>query len=317
MLYRDLGRLGLVSSLTLGGGGIGQVWGKTTRDEAVATVKEAVACGITLLDLAPSYGNGESEEVVGQAFGGNIPEGVRISTKCRVDNPDPSEVYNTIEASLSDSLNRLRLDRVDFLLLHNQIIPDQEIDRYPGTSLSLFRTAVVPAFETLIDKGSIKGWGITGIGVPPAVKEALQFTPGPSVVQIISNLLDSPGSLKRFDGDPMPRQLIEEANNSGVSVMGIRAVQAGALTDNFDRDISGEHPDMNDYNRAKRFRRVADSMGTSPAILAHRYALSMHGISTVVLGVKNREELVDCITAEEQGVLEADIIEMIDNSVAI
>ena len=43
----------------------------------------------------------------------------------------------------------------------------------------------------------------------------------------------------------------------------------------------------------------------------------MHGISTVVLGVKNREELVDCIIAEEQGVLEADIIEMIDNSVAI
>lgn len=308
--------MGLVSSLTLGGGGIGQVWGSTTRKEAVATVKEAIYSGITLLDLAPSYGNGESEEVIGEAFNGNIPDGVRISTKCRIDNPDPREVYNKIEGSLVDSLKRLKLEQVDFLLLHNQIIPDQETDINHGTPLTVFMESVIPVFEALVERGSIRSWGITGIGVPSALKTVIEHGQGPSVVQVISNLLDSPGSLKRFDGDPMPRYLIDTASNAGVSVMGIRAVQAGALTDNFDRDIPKDHPDMRDYNRASGFRDLAARMDISPAILAHRYALSMRGISTVVIGVKNREELADCIIAEQQGVLDTDIMEMIDNSIA-
>jgi aryl-alcohol dehydrogenase-like predicted oxidoreductase len=56
MEKRAFGKLGEISCLTLGGGGIGQVWGPTSRDEAVATVIEAVASGINFLDLAPAYG---------------------------------------------------------------------------------------------------------------------------------------------------------------------------------------------------------------------------------------------------------------------
>ena len=44
-----------VSALTLGGGGLGQVWGETSREEAVATVNLAIKKGITHLDVAPMY----------------------------------------------------------------------------------------------------------------------------------------------------------------------------------------------------------------------------------------------------------------------
>ena len=81
MEARTLGRLGPVSVLTLGGGGLGRVWGETSREEAVATVRAAVDAGITLLDVAPGYGRGEAERVVGEAFGGRLPDGVRIGTK--------------------------------------------------------------------------------------------------------------------------------------------------------------------------------------------------------------------------------------------
>jgi aryl-alcohol dehydrogenase-like predicted oxidoreductase len=64
MEKRAFGKLGEISCLTLGGGGIGQVWGSTSRDEAIATVIEAVEAGITFLDLAPAYGKGEAELVV-------------------------------------------------------------------------------------------------------------------------------------------------------------------------------------------------------------------------------------------------------------
>ena len=57
---------GEVSSLTLGGGGLGQVWGETTREEAVKTVNLALKEGINHFDVAPMYGKGEAERVVTQ-----------------------------------------------------------------------------------------------------------------------------------------------------------------------------------------------------------------------------------------------------------
>ena len=92
MQTRRLGNLWPVSRLTLGGGGLGQVWGRTDRDEAVATVHAAVDGGITLFDLAPLYGRGEAEAVIGAAFDGRPPSGVRFTTKCQLGTPaTPSE----------------------------------------------------------------------------------------------------------------------------------------------------------------------------------------------------------------------------------
>src|SRR5256885_13069178 len=92
MQQRIFGQLGDISALTLGGGGIGQVWGSTTRDEAMATVRAAWEAGITWFDVAPSYGRCEAEGVLGEAFGGRLPHGVRVSTQCAVRNPAATEI---------------------------------------------------------------------------------------------------------------------------------------------------------------------------------------------------------------------------------
>jgi len=63
MQQRILGKTGFsVSTVTLGGGGIGMVWGATTEEECLETVKQAVASGINIIDLAPMYGKGKAEE---------------------------------------------------------------------------------------------------------------------------------------------------------------------------------------------------------------------------------------------------------------
>ena len=98
--------------------------------------------------------------------------------------------------------------------------------------------------------------------------------------------------------------------------MGIRAVQAGALTSGFDRQLPDDHPDMADYRRAEPFRELSRELGESPAALAHRYALSMEGIATVVLGVKNRTELRECVEAEAKGRLAPEVMALIDGTVA-
>ncbi len=316
METRNFGRLGEISALTLGGGGIGQVWGATSRDESVATVREAVDRGITFLDVAPTYGNGEAEVVIGHAFSGSLPAGVRVSTKCRLGAPPADQVFSVLERSLEESLARMKLDRVDLFFLHNQLIPDGSGSRYEGTPQGLFTSHVVPAFQRLVDSGRVGAWGVTGIGVPDVILATLQADPVPAAVQAVANLLDSPGSMKRFDGPAKPREIIAAAQRRGIAVMGIRAVQAGALTGGFDRELAGDHPDSADFLRAGPFRKLARDLGEAPAALAHRYSLSMDGVSTVILGVKNRVELRECVDAEARGRLDTSLIARIDSAVS-
>ncbi|MCY4640349.1 MAG: aldo/keto reductase [Chloroflexi bacterium] len=311
---RAFGRLGAVSALTLGGGGIGQVWGPTSRDEAIATTREAVEAGITLLDVAPGYGRGEAERVVGQAFSGRPPDAVRIVTKVRLGAPPAAEVEGRIAGSLDESLQRMRLRRVDLLLLHNPIVPDDDAET-AGPPSRLFAETVRPALERLVDSGRVGAWGITGIGVPDPVIAVLGANPRPAAVQCIANLLDSAGALRRFAGEARPREIIAAAAAGGVPVMGIRAVQAGALTGGFDRELPEGHADRADFDRAASFRALARELGESPAALAHRYALSLAGVATVVLGVKNRVELRECLEAERRGALEGELVAAIDASV--
>jgi aryl-alcohol dehydrogenase-like predicted oxidoreductase len=139
--------------------------------------------------------------------------------------------------------------------------------------------------------------------------------PAPAAVQCIANLFDSPGGLKFFDGPAKPRQVMKAARANGVGIMGIRAVQAGALTSAIDRPLPPDHPEMRDYARAAGFRALAAELGMSPAYLAHRYALSLD-IDTVVLGVKNRTELAECVAAAEAGPLSPEPIARVDRSVA-
>ena len=164
-------------------------------------------------------------------------------------------------------------------------------------------------------EGQIGAWGLTGIGHPDTIIRVLGEAPRPAAVQCIANLLDSPGGLKFFDGPAKPRAVIAAARANGVGVMGIRAVQAGALTAAIDRPLPPDHPEVLDYVRAAGFRALCVERGENPAVLAHRYALSLD-IDTLVLGVKNRRELAECVAAAAAGPLAAELIGRIDATVA-
>ena len=322
MKKHSFGRLWPVTTLTLGGGGLGMLWGATTFDECVATVHDAVGDGINLLDLAPRYGDGKAEEVVGAAFGGKLPAGVRVTSKCNLGNAPPGDMEGMLRQSIEASLKRLRLSRLDLFFVHSNIVPDQAFiaRAQPDaatrmTPYAAFVDCVRPAFERFVGEGLIGAWGITGIGQPDTLIKVLGESPAPAAVQCIANLLDSPGGLKFFDGPARPRAVIAAARAAGIGVMGIRAVQAGALTAAIDRALPADHAEVRDYARAAPFRRICAELGANPAVVAHRYALALD-IDTLVLGVKNRHELAECVAAAEAGPLPADLIARIDKAVA-
>ena len=131
-------------------------------------------------------------------------------------------------------------------------------------------------------------------------------------MQCIANPLDSPGELKYFAGPSRAREIIATSKKAGAGVLGIRPVQGGALTDRLDRKLPPDHGVVTDFNRSAAFRALARELGTSAAALAHRYALSMDGVDTVVLGCKNRNEVLECVAAADAGPLEGAIMARID-----
>jgi aryl-alcohol dehydrogenase-like predicted oxidoreductase len=322
MQRRPFKPFGHVSALTLGGGGLGQVWGDTTREEAVATARLAIDSGITHFDMAPMYGKGEAERVIGEALKGIDKSSLQFTTKYRLGNVPAEQIYDKLNASLTRSLATMDIERVDLFFLHSQLIEDSyqlplynEMRDRLATPRSLFQEAVIPAFERLQEEGKIGGWGFA-LGQQSALEAVIASEKPPTAVQCVINPLNSAGNIAYVSGDFDCRAILRACRAHDVPALAIRAVQAGALTSAMDRDLPADDADRLDFDRAAGFRALAAEWGQSPARLAHRYALSIDDIGSVILGVKNREELRECLLAESDPRLSADEIEAIDRSCA-
>jgi len=322
MHFRNFKPFSKVSALTLGGGGIGQVWGETTKEEAIQTVHSALDHGINHFDVAPMYGKGEAERVLGESLNGKKKDNLFFTTKCQLGTLPEDQVYDKLNSSLTKSLDNMKLNKVNLFLLHSQLIEDNyklfkfdELREKSTTKLSCFFNSVIPAFERLIKEGKIDHWGIGGLGQEEAIIKALAHNHPPSAVQCVVNPLNSAGAIGYVSEVFNPKAILLECQQRDIPILAIRAVQAGALTSSMDRlpHSSGfDQSDFQDFEKAKSFRDLAHDWGESPASLAHRYALSAAGVASVILGVKNRKELNECVEAEVKGILSKTEIQQID-----
>lgn len=314
MQQRMLGKTGVqVSAITLGGGGIGMVWGPTTEEECVETVKQAVASGINLLDLAPVYGKGKSEEIVGQAWRDLSPKPL-VATKVFIMPQERKDLAGAVRRSLEGSLQRLGLGRIDILQLHNQIEPHEPTAPRRLTVQEVVGPGgVLEAMQKLKDEGIVKFLGFTGIARHDVVREL--FADGRlATVQLVTNILCSEGEMGA-SGDAPYRdhlEMVHVAHTKGLGVFGIRPFAAGSLTEAIDRTLPADHPVVRDFARARQYLGFL-SMGISSslAVAAMRYALSLPGVSTVVTGAKNQVELADAVAAANAGPLAPTVMERI------
>src|SRR5450432_1837203 len=140
MEYRQLGESGLsVSAITFGAWAIGGwMWGGAERKDAVAAIRASYEYGVTSIDTAPVYGQGLSEEIVGEALKGIPRDKVQLLTKygmrwdlkkgdfgfkSRDNAGNPIDVYkysgkDSIIKECEDSLRRLRTDHIDLYQIH-------------------------------------------------------------------------------------------------------------------------------------------------------------------------------------------------------
>jgi aryl-alcohol dehydrogenase-like predicted oxidoreductase len=306
MQSRVLGKTGFqVSAITLGGGGIGMVWGPTTDEECIATVKQAVSSGINVIDVAPVYGRGKAEEIVGQAWPELNPKPL-VATKVFIMPDERRDLAAAVRRSLEMSLARMRLNHVDVFQLHNQVELEEPVSARRLTLREVVGPrGVLETMQKLKEEGLVRAIGFTGIARHDAVRELFRDN-RLATVQLVTNILCSEGEMG-LAGDAHCRdhlEMVRLASAAGLGIFGIRPFAAGSLTAAIDRSLPAGHPVAADFELAQRqLGFLTAETGDSIAIAAMRYALSLPGVSTVVTGAKNRTELGDAIAAADAGPL--------------
>jgi aryl-alcohol dehydrogenase-like predicted oxidoreductase len=133
----------------------GWMWGGTDQRESIATIRAALHQGINLIDTAPVYGFGVSEEIVGEALQGARAQAV-IATKTGLEWRDGKVYRNATRARIlqevDDSLRRLRTDYIDIYQVH-----------WPDPKVPVEETA--EAMRSLYEAGKIRAIGVSNFSV--------------------------------------------------------------------------------------------------------------------------------------------------------
>jgi 1-deoxyxylulose-5-phosphate synthase len=295
MERRFLGRAGLpVSVLSLGTAALGMAYGIHAGEdrsagepppdeaEALALLQKAVNAGINFIDTARAYGN--SETLIGRALH-TRRDVVFVATKvhCLDQSGTPltgQALQTQVRESLHRSLQALRTDHVDLLMVHS------------APPALLERDEIYRVLETARSQGYSR---LTGASTYGLAAPRLAIEGGLDTIQLAYNVLD-----RRAEEEILPL-----AHSRGTGVVVRSVYLKGALTERGE-DLPAHLDDLRQLSR--RFRNIAASYHLEPAEVALRFALSHDAITTVLVGVRSEVELQTALAAAAKGKLPSEIL---------
>ena len=202
-----------VSRVALGTWAIGGwMWGGTDEDESIRTIHAALDQGINIVDTAPVYGFGRSEEIVGRALAQDGKrKNVILATKVALEwDPQTGKVWrnaspNRIRQEIEDSLRRLQTEVIDVYQVH---WPDSQIP-FEETAMTL---------DQLRAEGKIRAVGVSNFSVDQM--EAFRTGTGLDVCQPPYNIFE-----RDIEADVLPY-----CQEKGIATLTYGALCRGLLT---------------------------------------------------------------------------------------
>lgn len=304
MEYRKLAKTGLkVSAVGLGTWVMGGwMWGDADDRDCEEAIEAALGQGIRLIDTAPVYGFGRSEETVGRVLKRlRIRDQVVLATKFGLEwdnkkttlrrNASPQRMLQ----ELDDSRRRLQTDVLDLYQIH-----------WPDESVPFERT--MEALAKLQQKGTIRAIGVSNFNVAQ-LKRCLDVAPL-DTLQPPYNLFE-----RGIEEDVLPF-----CREHGIAVLGYGALCRGLLSGKFD---SAAHFDKGDVRSMdpkfqkehfeyyltaiEHLKAVAQKKGLTVGQLAIQWAARQPGMTVVLAGARNRQQAQENAGAFQIFLSEADL----------
>ncbi len=302
MKLKRLGRTGLqvselcLGTMTYGGKGFWAVIGKLGHDEVLRQLKTAMDAGVNFIDTADVYHEGESERLLGQAIkaGGIQRQSLVIATKVRGrvgETPNDvglsrKHIYDAIDASLQ----RLGTDHVDLYQIHgvDTVTPIEE---------------TVDALDDIVRAGKVRYVGFCNL---PAYKamQALAIAERTGAARFVSAQM-----FYTIASRDIEREIVPLAQEEGLGILPWSPLAGGLLSGKYKEgsaapeDARRANFDFPIVDKPRAFacveamRPVAAAHGVSVAQIALAYCLHKPFITSVIIGAKTQDQLVDNLSA--------------------
>ena len=309
MRYKHVGNAGIdISALAVGTWAIGgQQWGDVNEKDSIDAIRAMIDGGVNLVDTAPIYGNGHSEEVVGKALENGYREKVFLATKFSISNDENGAVINngSYENAIwecEQSLKRLNTDHIDIYIMH---WPD------PATPVEV----TMRALADLKKSGKIRF-----IGVP----------------NFDRNLIEEAQKVVRIDFLQPPYSMVEESQKEllawcetqGIGTMTYGSLGAGILTGAIRELPDWEENDFRytfyDYFKNPKFSKIMELLKVLDKIaqvrnkplaqIAINWSTQKSYVSTAICGVRDPQQAYEnCATFDWE--LTGEEMELIDSEI--
>ena len=279
LMRRPLGRAGFeVTSLTLGGAGLGGCYGPVPEQAAVETVLRAVDLGVNYIEGAPLYGTCEQHYAKALGLLGGSPAGLRVCTKVGMHPARPGDYSATAARwSVEGSLKLLGLQSVDLVQVH----ATKEIDM----ATVLGPDGAVAELERMRDEGKV---GAIGFAIRGAAYHRQAIACGRFDVILIH---DDFSLIRRSDAD-----VIGAAADAGLGVLVARALMTGLLAGP-DPRVSERLRSHSDAAAAIDWWQWAKVREVPLQAVALQYAMRYPGVSSVVVGASSPREIEENVSA--------------------
>lgn len=285
MIYRELGRAGFkVSVLSFGAWQLGDpaYWGSDVEADGEAAVRLAVDSGVNLFDTAEMYGAGESERVLGRALGSRRKD-VFVASKAIPEHCAPEELRKACEGSLQ----RLGTEVIDLYQVH-----------WPFRHVPFDEAHA--ELERLREHGKVRAIGVSNFG--PQDLAAWMRSGSCVSNQVAYNLLFR----------AIEHEIVPACRRYGLGVLAYTPLMQGLLAG------SWNHPEEMPENRrrtrhfaparagvkhheqgfeeltfrtVREIRVVADRAGIPMAVLALAWLIAQPGVSSVIVGARNPQQV--------------------------